>query len=80
MDTLIELATNSGIWAVLFVALFGIQIKDSKTREEKYQSTIDSLADKLKTVIAIKDGVDTLIDGLLEDKKTDTKDSVKQEK
>ena len=33
-----ETAINSGLWAMLFVALFAIQIKDSKTRETKYQT------------------------------------------
>ena len=42
-----ETAINSGLWAMLFVALFAIQIKDSKTRETKYQNLINSLADKL---------------------------------
>ena len=45
-ETIIKMATESGIWAVMFVILFYKQIKESKTREEKYQATIDTLADK----------------------------------
>ena len=37
------MATKSGIWAMLFVSLFFIQLKDSKNRETKYQQTIESL-------------------------------------
>ncbi|MDD4315931.1 MAG: BhlA/UviB family holin-like peptide [Clostridia bacterium] len=57
-ENIFEMATNSGIWAVLFVSLFFIQLKDSKNREEKYQQTVDSLADKLKIVLEIKDTID----------------------
>lgn len=53
-EEIIRIATESGIWAVLFVVLFYKQMKESKTREEKYQSTIDNLADKLKMVADIK--------------------------
>lgn len=61
-ETLMQYASGSGIWAILFVALFSIQIKESKIREEKYQATIDKLADKLKMIAEIKVSVDTLVD------------------
>lgn len=57
-----QLAANSGIWALLFVTLFFIQLKESKVREEKYQSTIDSLAEKLGIVGDIKDDVKIIMD------------------
>lgn len=60
-----NVATQSGIWAMLFVSLFFIQIKDSKTREEKYQATIDALADKLKMISDIKDDIEVIKDKLL---------------
>lgn len=50
-----------GIWAILFVTLFSVQIKESKTRESKYQATIDTLADKLKLIADIKENVDEII-------------------
>lgn len=56
-DQIIQTAANSGIWALLFVTLFFIELKDSKTREEKYQSTIESLAEKLAIVIDIQEDV-----------------------
>ena len=56
-EKIVEIATQSGIWAVLFVVLFYKQIKESETREGKYQSTIESLADKLKMIADIKNDV-----------------------
>ena len=56
-ENIIQIAAESGIWAVLFVVLFYKQIKESKTREEKYQATIETLADKLKLVAEIKSDV-----------------------
>lgn len=55
------MASESGIWAILFVTLFSVQIKESKTRESKYQATIDTLADKLKLIADIKENVDEII-------------------
>ncbi len=63
-ETIFEAATGAGIWAVLFVFLFFIQIKDSKAREEKYQATIDALADKLKMIADIKTDVEDIKDKL----------------
>ncbi|HHT83083.1 MAG TPA: hypothetical protein GXZ92_01295 [Clostridiales bacterium] len=59
-ETIWNMATKSGIWAMLFVSLFFIQLKDSKNRETKYQQTIESLADKLKVVMEIKESVEDI--------------------
>ena len=59
-ETIIKMATESGIWAVMFVILFYKQIKESKTREEKYQATIDTLADKLKLITDIKTDIEEI--------------------
>ena len=59
-EQILEAAANSGLWAMLFVTLFVIQLKDSKEREGKYQETIASLGDKLKVVAEIKAPVDTI--------------------
>ena len=53
-EELIKLAVSNGIWAVLFVALLLYQLKDSATREVKYQETIASLTDKLNIVEDIR--------------------------
>lgn len=70
-ETIFEAATKSGIWAILFVCLFFIQIKDSKTREEKYQSTIDALADKLKMIADIKTDIEEIKDRLTDSSEKD---------
>lgn len=57
-----EAAASTGLWAMLFVALFFIQIKDSKTREEKYQQTIANLGDKLNIVTQINEKMDDIKD------------------
>ncbi|HOK81382.1 MAG: hypothetical protein GX095_03250 [Clostridiales bacterium] len=63
-EQIIQLAANSGIWALLFVTLFFIQLKESKTREDKYQATIDSLAERLGIVVDIKEDVKNIINKL----------------
>lgn len=60
MESLLELASASGIWAVMFVLLFLYQITDSKKREEKYQSTISQLAESLNIVGEIKEDVENI--------------------
>ncbi|MFA5450010.1 MAG: BhlA/UviB family holin-like peptide [Clostridia bacterium] len=55
-----EAAASTGLWAMMFVALFFIQIRDSKGREEKYQQTIAALAEKLNIVTDIDEKVDEI--------------------
>ena len=55
-----EAAVNSRLWAMLFVSLFVIQIRDSKNRETKYQTLINSLAEKLEIVELIKDDIEEI--------------------
>ena len=59
-EQIFEAAAQSGIWAILFVVLFFIQIRDGKTREEKYQKTVESLAEKLKMIAEVKAVVDEI--------------------
>ena len=63
-ENLLEMATESGIWAVMFIVLFYKQMKESKTREQSYQSTIDKLADKLKLIADIKIDIQEIKDFL----------------
>lgn len=51
---------QQGPWALLFVSLLFYVIKDSRTREKKYQDTIDKLVDKLSIVDAIKGDIEDL--------------------
>lgn len=54
-EELIKLAISNGIWAVLFLGLLVYQLKDSASREVKYQETIECLTDKLNVVEDIRD-------------------------
>lgn len=49
-----ELAVQQGIWAVLYIYLFFRMLKESKEREEKYQTMIDRLSGN------IEDGIDRI--------------------
>lgn len=51
---------SQGAFATLFVWLLWDTRKDSKAREEKYQSTIDKLADKINIVEEIKEDVEEI--------------------
>ena len=48
---------SNGIFAILFVSLLFIQIKDSKRREEKYQDAIKRLSHHLDIVEDIKEDI-----------------------
>ena len=74
-EKLLSLAISDGIWAVLFLALLIYQLKDSKTREQKYQKTIENLSTSLQVVKEVKEDVHqikthiNLNDNVLERKK-----------
>lgn len=76
-EQIFETAAQSGIWAILFVALFCFQIKDSKTREEKYQSTIDALAEKLKMIAEVKAIVED-VKRSIDDKTPEKRQTIKE--
>ena len=54
---IINIVISNGIFAVLFVMLLFIQIKDSKRREEKYQDAIKKLSCHLDIVEEINEDV-----------------------
>ena len=55
-----NLALNNGLWAVLFCVLLLYVLKDSRSREKKYQTTIESLGNSLSIVQAIKDDIEDI--------------------
>ena len=59
-EEVLNLAIKNGLWAVLFMALFIFVIKDSATREKKYQETISNLTEHLGVVKMIKEDVDDI--------------------
>lgn len=56
-DEILNLAIKNGLWAVLFMGLFIFVIKDSASREKKYQDTIKDLTTHLGVVNSIKEEV-----------------------
>ena len=54
---IINIIISNGIFAILFVSLLFIQIKDSKRREEKYQDAIKRLSHHLDIVEDIKEDI-----------------------
>lgn len=73
-EELLQLAVSNGIWAVLFVALLIYQLKDSASREVKYQQTIASLTDKLDIVEDIRGDIVDIKDSI---SKLDEKERLK---
>ena len=57
---------TQGAFAGLFLWLLFDTRKDSKQREEKYQQTIENLADKLNIVKSIEEKIDGLENKVLE--------------
>lgn len=62
ISELFKTVASNGVWAVLFLFLLLFELKDSRRREEKYHTTLDSLADRLKVVNEIKEDVEKLND------------------
>ena len=69
------MAISNGIFACLFVALLVYELKDSRTREKKYQKTIDSLANRLQTVEKISEDIDEMKNVIEKKKKKETKEN-----
>ena len=65
-EQIFNLALNNGLWAVLFLALLIYQLKDSRTREKKYQQTITELNVTLLKVNEIDANVYKLSENLSE--------------
>ena len=59
-DEIFKLAMSNGIWAVLFLGLLIYQLRDSATREKKYQKTIEVLSNNLSVVEEIKQEVEEI--------------------
>lgn len=58
--SVLGLVSESGVWAMLFVALLIILIKNNNNREAKYQQIINKLSSSLKVVEEIKEDVEDL--------------------
>lgn len=63
-EQIVNLAISNGLFAVLFLGLLVYQLKDSRTREQKYQSMITKLGDSLEIVKQVKEDVEDIKDKL----------------
>lgn len=59
-STIIKTAATQGLWALLFVSLLFYVLRRNDAREEKYQSIIDKLSDKLGVIEEIKSDVEEI--------------------
>ena len=59
-EQIFNLAISNGLFAVLFLGLLIYQLRDSKTREEKYQQTIEKLGDSLEVIKQVKEDVEDI--------------------
>ena len=71
---IMSVVISNGVFAVLFVLLFCYQLKDSKQREQKYQTTIEQLSKHIGTIEEIKEDVQQLKEAMI--KKRRKKDEV----
>jgi hypothetical protein len=74
-DEIFSMAITNGIFACLFVALLVYELKDSRTREKKYQNTIDTLGNRLQTVNKISQDVDEIKKVIVYKKTKETKEN-----
>ena len=63
-NDVISIVVSNGVFAILFVWLFLYMLKDSKTREEKYQQTIETLTTHLQTLEDVKEDLTEIKDML----------------
>lgn len=70
-EEVFNLAINNGLWAVLFLALLIYVLKDSKSREDKYQITIKKLADNLRIIEDVQQDVKKIKVKVFKSKKSD---------
>ena len=59
-EQIFNLAVSNGLFAVLFLGLFIYQLKDSRSREQKYQETIEKLGNSLEIVKLVKEDVEEI--------------------
>lgn len=59
-EKIVNLAISNGLFAVLFLGLLIYLLKDSRSREQKYQSTIEKLGNSLEMVKDVKEDVNEI--------------------
>lgn len=61
-EQIVNLAISNGLFAVLFLGLLVYQLRDSRSREQKYQNTIEKLGNSLEIVKQVKEDVEDIKD------------------
>ena len=59
-EQIFNLAISNGLFAVLFLGLLIYQLKDSRSREKRYQETIARLGTALDIVQSVKSDVEEI--------------------
>ncbi len=59
-EQIVNLAISNGLFAVLFLGLLVYQLKDSRSREKRYQETIARLGTALDIVQSVKNDVEEI--------------------
>ena len=59
-EQIVNLAIRNGLFAVLFLGLLVYQLKDSRSREKRYQETIARLGTALDIVQSVKSDVEEI--------------------
>ncbi len=59
-EQIVNLAISNGLFAVLFLGLLVYQLKDSRSREARYQETIARLGNALDIVQSVKSDVEEI--------------------
>lgn len=59
-EQIVNVAISNGLFAVMFLGLLVYQLKDSKSREQKYQDTITRLGNALEIVKSVKEDVEDI--------------------
>ena len=72
-EQIFNLAISNGLFAVLFLGLFVYQLRDSRSREQKYQETIERLGNSLEIVKHVKEDVEEIKQTLVNSKITTKK-------
>lgn len=63
-NDIISIIVSNGVFAILFVWLFCVQLKDSQKREIKYQQTIEQLTFHLQILDEVRQDLSDIKDYL----------------
>ena len=65
-EEILKAALSNGLWAVLFCVLLMYQLRDGRTREEKYRQTINVLLNRLDELDGVRKCVNEISETVTE--------------